>query len=219
MFREFTLILLAITIAIVGCDEGQKMMEPMMPPVVTDPVTELPAEPAPEDISINFNPNPPAPPDTSNLADLDILKSDRELTYEDNVFLERNADAFFNDAKTAIQSDLMTEFFESSEQWIAQFCRKNVRAEPDQIELYFATRQARKDFLNTLPGGYFAWYHLTLDMPDDLWEEAANTPVPEDADAHLSDSWWWVSAWVVIVSDKAYYAVGIYVNDQHKDCQ
>ena len=50
MFRDLTLILLAIMIAMLGCDEGQKMMKPMMPAGADEPTVEPPADPTTVDV-------------------------------------------------------------------------------------------------------------------------------------------------------------------------
>lgn len=66
-----------------------------------------------------------------------------------------------------------------AEEFLAEYCGTNERGVYWALELFFTTRQARKDFIDLLPGGAYVWGHL--DLPDDEFITLQEVPLPEDA--------------------------------------
>ncbi len=209
--KKFCLIVIALAVC-VGCDEGKKIVSPVMDdiqePVAETPAVEDEAVPYPELI---FDPQIPDPPVIP--AGLDILKSDRVSHKNDADFHRDYADDIFDDAKTALESESLKEFLSWAEEFLAEYCGTNERGVYWALELFFTTRQARKDFIDLLPGGAYVWGHL--DLPDDKFITLQEVPLPEDA---LLNVWWTATPKLVVVADTAYYGIEVNVNTDHKEC-
>ncbi len=226
MFRFLTLIMLVVVILGIGCDEEQKMMKHLIP--VEEPMPE--PEPTTQEPEITFDPQPPKPEELP--AGLDIRETDK-LSYKQEDYLSqdafgfghslidivgqiKNSDLVFDDANSAVQSDITKAFFKMSEDWIAKFCgASDITELYPQIDLIFINRQARTDFLNNflgkLDGGYFVWSvdHGGLEVPENSKMMLS----------HESESWWIAKGSVYIIGDKAYYGLNLLLNFTHPNCK
>ena len=106
----------------------------------------------PTSVNISFNPQIPEP--SVIPVGVDILKSD-DVSHKSADFHIDYADYIFDDAKAAIESESMKDFFSWAEEFLAEYCGTNERGVYWAVELFFTTRQAREDFIDLLPGGAY----------------------------------------------------------------
>ena len=199
MLKKFGIpVILCVIVILTGCDQGQKMMKPVLTPEPQPPVTETTDMPAEEEPL--FNPQPPEKFDFTGIAGLTEWDSVLEA---DDSFLTDNSHLIFNDFVSATQSDVVKEYFKYAERWIAKNCRQESKESINVKTLFFTSRDARIEFIQK-----------ALDYADyDESPEAVEMPLPEDV-------WWiWHSIEVFVVNDKSYFKLRFYINGNHPECR
>ena len=173
--------------------EDSRDSEQPMPDSEQPPVDE-----APEDLSF-FNPQPPEKFDITGIAGL--TEWDHVLEADDS-FLTDHSHLIFNDFASAVQSDIVKDYFKYSERWIANNCRtaKETQEAINVQTLVFTRRDARIEFIQK-----------ALDFED--YGEGVEMPLPED-------TWWlWHSVNVYVVDETPYFELKFQVNPSHPDCR
>ena len=204
MLKKFGIpVILCVIVILTGCDQGQKMMKPVLTPestTVEQPMPDSGADPAPVDATpedLSFNPQPPEKFDFTGIAGL--TEWDRVLEVEDS-FLTDNSHLIFNDYVSATQSDVVKAFFKYAERWITNNCRKETHEAINVQTLFFTSRDSRIEFVQK-----------ALGYPD--YAESEPMPLPEDL-------WWsWHSVNVSVVDETPYFELQFHVNYSHPECR
>lgn len=180
------LAIFVVLIALMGCDEGQQMMKPVMQPIIED--APIPEEPISE---VVFKPEPPT---REEPVDFQPLDTDRVFYYEVGYLTGK---LIFDDAGSATKSEEVKSVFVLWEEWIGEWCGKAEQLIPDSSPtLLFTNRQARVDFLLALPGKYNNSGGLE------------NT----DKESSADDSLFGAIGYVAIVEGTPYYGMSLNLN-------
>ena len=142
-------------IALIGCDEGQQMMKPVMQPIIEreptieeEPTIETPITEEPVGADLLTVDAEEDAPEIEFDFEVPVEVFDEDMLPEDALI--------FDSAAKAIRDPQVAEFFKASAEWLTEACETEVfETSSLELELYFTNSDAKIEFINALPEAGF----------------------------------------------------------------
>lgn len=170
MFRFFSAVI-AVLIALNGCDNSQNMMKPVIEDVLSEPTEDVLVDEMPSviDTGIDFTPEVTVPelPEgfepleserVIHFASLDAIKAD---LYHYTHIAE--------DAASAYADNGVIQFFSDSVQFIEELCKPIIdpnapAPETPRVYILFSDREQRQLFVDSLPDASPSSWHINQEL-------------------------------------------------------
>ena len=149
------LAIFAALIALIGCDEGQQMMKPVIQPIIEEtptieeePNIEIPTTEEPMEVDLLTVDAEEDAPEIEFDFEVPVEVFDEDMLPEDALI--------FDSAAEAIRDPQVAEFFKASAEWLTEACETEVfETSSLALELYFTNSDAKREFINALPEAGF----------------------------------------------------------------
>ena len=193
-YKTFTItwiFVCVISIMVIGCERGQRMLAPVASEVSTrdEPTTDTNVESPVADIfaDIELPPEPTIPSDANLLESDNVFHTtDEEIKMVNEEYWTVVITKTANDAN--LNEDVINFFIEVRE-YAEKYCGALEGSQPPEISIYFQDRKERSIFIDSLTGG-------------------STTELRE-----MNENWWYINLAVGIVDSKdTYYTLHITAN-------